>query len=614
MKRSEKRYEQFGKYLIIDKLGEGGMAEIYRALYLREMAHKIVVVKKIRGALGQDEKLAKMFLEEVKVTFGFNHPNVAQTLDYGSIDDKPFLVLEYIEGRTLKEFIVKHIKTKKRVSVECAIFIISQVAQGLAYAHNYKNKLTGKSSNIIHRDISPDNIMINYDGSVKVIDFGIAKTEQSAVLTNPGTVKGKLSYLAPEYIDGKEIDQRFDIFGLGITLWELLALQKLYRPTEDNIYLVLKEIKESIVKLPSTKNLKVSPLLDEVTLKALEKEPEKRFKSMDDFNKALSICAKDYNTIFTRERLKQYMSEIFEEEQLQEQKTLEKVGQINVKDYINSEPTNVSSTIKEVTGDIKREIKEEIKKEFEEDAVKNRERLKKESKKYKEKKDNGFFSLTEKYNLRKKSSRKSEYLDNIDKFTDFDDDFDDNKDRYGFNLFSKQNLTVFLLFIFVSLFFVTSDLVKSKYSAYMGHKGSLYLPTTGMRNVKIYINEHRIKYTNKAVSQPLHITKYLRVIKKNYDPYVIPFKFTKNNQQIKIKPPEYKRSVSAYMKCVDKKYPIGSVLKIKMNDSNGIYFLKLPFNKIKLPVGEYDAEFNNQKITFKIDKKVINNVKLLKQR
>jgi len=248
-KKNKSILKRFGKYLLLDHLVDGGMAKICRARYLGEEADRIVAIKMIQGQYNQDENFKIMFMNEIKVTFGLIHPNIVQTYDYGLSDGQLYVAMEYCDGRNLKEYLDKLRKRKFVFPVDISVYIVTQICQGLHYAHNFTDKMTGKKTHIIHRDISPHNIMLTYDGAIKVIDFGIAKAETNKDATKVGTIKGKLSYIAPEYIEGQKLDHRYDQFAVGITLWELLCSRKLFDANND--LAILKLIQESRIPAPS---------------------------------------------------------------------------------------------------------------------------------------------------------------------------------------------------------------------------------------------------------------------------------------------------------------------------------------------------------------------------
>ena len=285
MSESLKR-ERFGRYLILDHLVDGGMAKICRARMMGDQADKLVAIKMVQPKYSNDEAFKTMFLDELKVTIGLLHPNVIQTYDSGIHNGQLFVAMEYIDGKNLKEYLNKVQKIDKVFPITVSSYIIAQACQGLNYAHNFKDNLTGKDAKIIHRDISPHNIMLTYDGAVKIIDFGIAKSNTNSEATQVGTIKGKLSYLAPEYIEGiVDLDARYDQFAVGITLWEMLCGRKLFN--EKNDLAILKRIQDCKVPAPSSINKLVPKELDDIVLKSLSKDRENRYTDLDQMNRAL---------------------------------------------------------------------------------------------------------------------------------------------------------------------------------------------------------------------------------------------------------------------------------------------------------------------------------------
>lgn len=328
---SDKR-ERFGRYLILDHLVDGGMAKICRARFLGEQADKIVAIKMVQPQYSQDENFKKMFMDEIKVTFGLLHPNIVQTYDYGMNNGQLFVAMEYCDGKNLKEYLEK-LKEKKFVfPVEISVYIITQACQGLHYAHNYTDKLTGKKVKIVHRDISPHNLILTYDGAVKVIDFGIAKADTNSEATQAGTIKGKLSYLAPEYLDGLDLDHRYDQFAVGITLWEMLCSRKLFKAPND--LAVLKKIQECRIAPPSSINPNVPKELDMIVLRALSKDRNKRFKDMEELNRALIKFLYSNYPDFNSSDLSYFAKELFKEDLKKDREKMFEFGKIDVRPYL----------------------------------------------------------------------------------------------------------------------------------------------------------------------------------------------------------------------------------------------------------------------------------------
>jgi len=328
-----KQYERFGRYLILDHFVDGGMAKICRARFLGEQADKIVAIKMVQPQFSKDESFKIMFMNEIKVTFGLLHPNIVQTYDYGFHKDQLFVAMEYCDGRNLKEYLDKLKQRKFVFPVEISVYIITQVCQGLNYSHNFTDKLTGKKSNIVHRDISPHNIMLTFDGAVKIIDFGIAKAETNSEKTQAGTIKGKLSYLAPEYLDGKDLDPRYDEFAVGITLWEMLCSRKLFKASND--LAVLKKIQECKIPAPSSINPNVPKELDEIVLKALSKNRNDRYGNMDQLNRALIKFLYATYPDFNATDLSYFAKELFKDEIKLDRQKLFEFGKIDLSPYLN---------------------------------------------------------------------------------------------------------------------------------------------------------------------------------------------------------------------------------------------------------------------------------------
>ncbi len=350
---SEKKFDRFGQYLILDHLLDGGMAKISRARVLGEQADKIVAIKMVQEKYSKDESFKSMFLDEIKTTFGLIHPNIVQTYNSGVHKNQLFVAMEYCDGRNLKEYIEKLKSNKYVFPIEISAFVIIQAAQGLHYAHTFTDKLTGKPLEIIHRDISPHNIMLNFDGSVKVIDFGIAKSETNSDATQAGTIKGKLSYLAPEYLEQKKLDPRYDLFALGITLWEMLCSKKLFKASND--FAVFKKIQECKVPKPSSISPNVPEELDKIVLKALAKDRDQRYKSCEEFARDLNKFLYSHFPEFNPSDLSYFAKELFKEEIKSDRDKLYEYGKIDISSYkedYRKELQGESSTSSSSDGDI----------------------------------------------------------------------------------------------------------------------------------------------------------------------------------------------------------------------------------------------------------------------
>jgi serine/threonine-protein kinase len=318
---------KFGRYFLLDLLAQGGMAEIYRArLASQEGAGRLLVIKRIMAGYGENVEFLSMFKSEIKVTMGFNHPNIVQLYDFGEESGQPYIAMEYVDGKNVRQFMSRFLELKQRFPVDLAVHIIEQAASGLHYAHAFRDKISGESLSIVHRDISPQNLLLSYEGSVKVIDFGIAKATTNSEATRAGVIKGKPSYLSPEQINGDNLDGRSDLFSLGAVLWELLAGKKLFAGDNDLAILKLIESCQTYVKPPSTINPAVPPELDYIVLKSLAKQRDKRYANAEEFQRALHKFLYAYAPDFNPSDLGYHAKDLFKKEIVDDRKRIQKVN------------------------------------------------------------------------------------------------------------------------------------------------------------------------------------------------------------------------------------------------------------------------------------------------
>ena len=351
-KEDENIRQRFGKYFILDHLIDGGMAKIYRARFLGEEADKIIAIKMIKTQYSKDSNFKKMFLDELNVIFGFEHPNVINTFDYGMNKEQLYVAMEYCDGKSVYEYIKKLKKQNCHIPIDITVSIVSQICRGLHYVHKYRDKLTGKKKDIIHRDVSPHNIMLGYEGAVKVIDFGIAKVNADSKVnsdaTQSGTIKGKISYLAPEYIEGAELDHRYDQFATGITLWEMLCGKKLF--TANNNMAILKKIQQCEVPPPSSINPNVPKELDEIVLKILSRERKDRYENMDKLDRILVKFLNTHYPDFHSSDVGYFAENLFKDEIEVDRKKLFEFGKIDIKPYVEELKANRGQNMTNPTG------------------------------------------------------------------------------------------------------------------------------------------------------------------------------------------------------------------------------------------------------------------------
>lgn len=315
------RGTKLGRYTLIEQLAVGGMAEIWLAhMAGPEGFEKLLVIKKILSNLSQRSDFLKMFLNEARLAAQLNHPNIVQIYDLGKLDDTYFIAMEYIFGRDLSEIGYKAKQKNSHVPIEHATKIISQVCEGLYYAHT-KSDTLGNPLHIVHRDISPHNVLVSFAGNVKILDFGIAKAANQYDQTQQGILKGKVSYMSPEQIWGDPIDERSDLFSLGAVYYELLTGYRLF--TGENDIAILRGITEDKVEPPSVFNKKVPPDLDAIILNMLSKDPKTRYPNAWELQQDLNMLLKRLGNP-TNMHMAQYLRELFDDEMDAERVYLQK--------------------------------------------------------------------------------------------------------------------------------------------------------------------------------------------------------------------------------------------------------------------------------------------------
>ncbi len=275
----------FGKYQLFASLGRGGMADVFLAVARGPMGfNKLAVVKRLRAQLADDPSFRTMFLDEARLAARLNHPNVVHTYEVGEQDSIYFIAMEYLEGQALNKVIHEAVKTNKVFDEVVCARIVSDALSGLHHAHDLKD-YDGRPLQIIHRDISPHNVFVTYGGVTKLVDFGIAKAALSSTETEVGVLKGKVAYMSPEQAMAGPIDQRSDLFAMGIVLWELLTRQRLM--TGDSAAATLHRLLNSPIPTVSSVRTDVDPELDAIVAKALEKDPKYRFQDALEMRDAL---------------------------------------------------------------------------------------------------------------------------------------------------------------------------------------------------------------------------------------------------------------------------------------------------------------------------------------
>ncbi len=314
------KFTEFGKYTIIKKLASGGMADILLACDLSPAGFgRFVVIKRALSKFSENEEFKDMFKNEGKVANSLKHSNITPIYEFGIQKDQFFLCMEYISGRNVRELIKKLQLYKSSISIPNAVYIIKEVASGLNYAHNAVDPNTGRPLNLIHRDISPQNIMLSFDGEVKLIDFGIAKIADTN-LTRVGHLKGKFSYMSPEQAKGEPLDARTDIFCMGIILWELLTGKRLFASSND--LNSLKKVKVCDVPSAQKINPEIPTALNHVIQKALSKNKNSRYKSAANMEQDLTVFLNKNYPEYSRYEFISLIKKVYRKEIMKEREDL----------------------------------------------------------------------------------------------------------------------------------------------------------------------------------------------------------------------------------------------------------------------------------------------------
>ena len=301
---------QFGRFDILGRIAFGGMAEIFLARETTTLsASRYLAIKRILPHVADDPAFVEMFLDEARLAMQLNHPNICHIYEFGELDGSYFIAMEWIHGAALGKIIRK--ARPSGLPFEFSARVIAQIAEALHYAHRARDT-QGEPLGIVHRDVSPQNIMVSYEGQVKLLDFGIAKAQSHTTKTQAGVVKGKFSYMSPQQCVGQAVDARADVFALGICLYEILTGEGLYRrPSE---YETMRAVIEEPVPSARARKAQVPVELDAIVQKALQKDPADRFSSAAEMQGALEDWLQKAGRAMTATRIADQMHQLFEDQ------------------------------------------------------------------------------------------------------------------------------------------------------------------------------------------------------------------------------------------------------------------------------------------------------------
>lgn len=302
---------RFGDYVFVEKIAQGGMAELFLAKRRgAEGFEKTVAIKRILPELSWNREFVTMFINEAKIAARLSHPNIVQIFDFGKVDDYYYIAMEYVHGENLRTILQRAAQRQAPIPSDLAALIAARACAGLEHAHK-KTDDNGRPLRIIHRDVSPQNVLVSFEGEVKVVDFGIAKAVAESPEATRGVLKGKLAYLSPEQVKGKNLDARADVFAMGLVLYELLTGRKFFDQKDTA------EILEAIVRIDSTAVARGVPNvpkgLREVLRRALHAEPDQRFGSAGEMQQAIEDYLRERDDPGGTMQLTNYMRLLFDD-------------------------------------------------------------------------------------------------------------------------------------------------------------------------------------------------------------------------------------------------------------------------------------------------------------
>ena len=317
----------YGKYLLLDRISVGGMAEVFQAkAFGAEGFQKILAIKRILPSLAEDEEFIDMFIDEAKIAGQLSHANICQIYELGRLDTSHFIAMEYVWGKDTLQIQNRLRKLHRRMPLSMAGLIAAEACEGLDYAHR-KLDADGNPLGIVHRDVSPQNIIVSYEGEVKIIDFGIAKAVSRSAKTQAGVLKGKFGYMSPEQVRGLPIDHRSDVFALGTILWEMCVGERLF--TGESDFAVLEKVRNADVARPSQKNPLVPPDLEEIVLRALAKDVDDRYQDARQLQADLMAFLSSQSPAYTTKELSAELKAIFAEDREREHRAIEAFRQVD---------------------------------------------------------------------------------------------------------------------------------------------------------------------------------------------------------------------------------------------------------------------------------------------
>ncbi|MGE3459969.1 MAG: protein kinase [Kofleriaceae bacterium] len=339
----------FGKYLLLDRISVGGMAEVFKAKsYGVEGFEKIIAIKRILPTMGEDRDFIKMFIDEAKIAGQLAHANICQIFELGRIDGSHFIAMEYIWGKDLLQIQNRLRKTKQMMPVPMACFALAKVLEGLDYAHRKRDPL-GRPLEIVHRDCSPQNVLVSYEGEVKIIDFGIAKATSRNSRTMAGVLKGKFGYMSPEQVRGLPLDRRSDVFALGTMLYECLTGERLFHGETD--FSTLEKVRNVDIRRPRELNPNIPDAVERIILRALAKDVDERYQWCSEMLADVQQYLMSQDVVFTAKSLSTWLKDVFAAEIERERQLLEQYKRVGRDGHVAGATGSVKQAVLESFGE-----------------------------------------------------------------------------------------------------------------------------------------------------------------------------------------------------------------------------------------------------------------------
>ena len=334
-----KKPSVFGKYLLLERINVGGMAEIFIAKSFGvEGFERLLAIKRILPTMAQDEDFIAMFIDEARISSELTHTNIVHIFELAKHEQSYFIAMEYVAGKDVRSIQERYRRRREAMPMAQAVYIASKMCEGLDYAHRKKDA-RGVELDIIHRDVSPQNILISYEGEVKIIDFGIAKAANRTQKTEAGILKGKFGYMSPEQVRGLPIDRRSDVFAVGVILYEMITGERLFSGESD--FSTLERVRSADVPRPITLKPNLPEGLDRIMMKALAREPEDRYQWASELQEDLQRFLLSGDSIFSAKHLSGFIKDAFAEDLLREAERLERYSKIERPDELEGSSLSI---------------------------------------------------------------------------------------------------------------------------------------------------------------------------------------------------------------------------------------------------------------------------------